>query len=117
MDWRVTKLKAYIDGHAGGVGSSLKHTCEELRLGISPAYLAQLFKRETGLSLKKYAKRERLLIAMERLTNTNDPVKAIATELGYRNPFDFTRAFEEQCGLSPTKFRRADRANRECQSD
>jgi methylphosphotriester-DNA--protein-cysteine methyltransferase len=106
MDWRITELKAYIDQHAGGVDCNLKRACQELRLNISPGYARYLFRREIGLSVKEYAKRERLLMAMERLIDSNVPVKTIAAELGYRRTYDFTRLFKQQYCLSPTKFRK-----------
>jgi Helix-turn-helix domain len=43
--------------------------------------------------------------AIEQLIGTTLPVKVIAAELGYRVPFDFTRAFRKEYGLTPTKFR------------
>jgi AraC-like DNA-binding protein len=49
------------------------------------------------------------MTAIKQLTNTNLPVKAIASELGYRQTFDFARMFKGQCRLSPTRFRKANR--------
>jgi methylphosphotriester-DNA--protein-cysteine methyltransferase len=109
MDWRVAKLIEAIDTRSGATGCNLGRTCQKLKLDISPAYAARLFKRQTGLGVKQYAKKQRLLTAIERLTTTNVPVKAIATDLGYRKTFDFARVFKEQCGLTPTRFRQASR--------
>jgi two-component system, response regulator YesN len=109
MDWRVAKLKAYIDNHAGGVDCSLGRICQKLGLGISAAYAARLFKRNTGMGVREYAKMKRLEIAAERLTSTNVPVKLIAADLGYKTTLDFIRLFTKQHHLSPAKFRLADR--------
>lgn len=57
MDWRVAKLVEAIDTHSGATDWNLERTCQELKLGISPAYAARLFKRHTGLGVKQYAKR------------------------------------------------------------
>ncbi len=43
--------------------------------------------------------------AIEQLIGTTLPIKVIAAELGYRVPFDFTRVFRKEYGLTPTKFR------------
>jgi AraC-like DNA-binding protein len=105
-DSRVAKLTEFIDGHKGGVGWDLEQTCRELKLDISGAYAARLFKRSTGLGIREYAKNKRLSAAAEFVTTTDLSVKAIAAELGYRSPPDFTRSFREQFHLSPTEFRR-----------
>jgi len=108
-DWRVVKLLQWIDRGAGAVDCNLDHICRELNLGISSAYAARLFEFHTGQGVRQYTKKKRLLKAIERLITTNLPVKAIAAELGYQKPFDFTRSFEKQFGLTPTRFRNANR--------
>jgi AraC-like DNA-binding protein len=105
MDWRVSKLKDAIDSNAGGVAWNLKRACQELGLGISPAYAGQLFKRHFGLSVREYAKKLRLQQALERLTRTELPIKVIAGQLGYREASNFTRFFRDQRHQTPTKSR------------
>jgi AraC-like DNA-binding protein len=105
VDWRVCALLQHIDRHTA-IGWDLKHACQELKLDVSAAHAARLFKRCTGLGVREYAKRKRLLMAAERLASTDLPVKVIAVEFGYRKPVDFTRIFKEQYHLSPTEFRK-----------
>ena len=111
MDWRVIKLKAYFDSHGGAVDYQLEQICQSLGLGISAAYAARLFKRDTGMGIREYAKMKRLQIAAVRLASTNLPIKMIAVESGYRKMPDFTRAFTKQHHVGPAQFRRADREN------
>jgi AraC-like DNA-binding protein len=106
MDSRVSRLKASIDSHTGAVGWNLENACRELKLDISSAYAARLFRRETGVGIREYAKQRRLLIAAGRLAATGLPIKRIATELGYRQASAFTRSFKKQYLLNPTRFRR-----------
>lgn len=106
VDQRIAKLTQFIDSHSGCVGWNLEEACRELRLEISGAYAARLFQRSTGLGVREYAKKKRLLAAAELLKTTNLSVKTIAAEFGYRSPPDFTRRFKEQFHLSPTDFRR-----------
>lgn len=106
VDQRIMKLLHFIDSHEGGIGWDLDHACRELRLDISGAYAARLFKRCTGLGVREYSKKKRLLMAAERLTTTDIPIKAIAAEFGYRSLPHFTRRFKEQFRLSPTDFRK-----------
>ncbi len=106
VDRRIMKLLHFIDSNDGSIGWDLDHACRELRLDISGAYAARLFKRCTGLGVRQYAKKKRLLMAAERLTTTDIPIKAIAAEFGYRSLPHFTRRFKEQFRLSPTDFRK-----------
>ena len=106
VDWRIMKLLHFIDDHSGRVGWGLDHACRELRLEISGAYAARLFKRCTGLGVREYAKKKRLLMAAERLKITDLPIKVIAAEFGYQSLPHFTRRFKEQFRLSPTEFRK-----------
>lgn len=106
IDWRVQQLVHHIDNRIGSVEWNLAQACQELKLGISAPHAARLFKRHTGLGIREYAKAKRLLTAAERLIATDLPVKVIATEFGYRRPFDFARRFKAQYHLSPTQFRK-----------
>jgi AraC-like DNA-binding protein len=81
------------------------HICQRFKPGISPAYAARLFQRHTGQSVRKYARKKRLLRAVEQLTETERPIKAIAAELGYRVPSDLARAFRNEYGLTPRGLR------------
>src|ERR1700722_1515713 len=90
-DPRVAKLTGFIDGHDGRVGWDLEHACRELKLDITSAYAARLFKRSTVLGVGEYAKNKRLSAAAELVTTTDLSVKAIAAEFGYRSPPGFAR--------------------------
>jgi AraC-like DNA-binding protein len=106
MDGRIVKLLRFIDSHEGSIGWDLDHACRELNLEISGAYAARLFKHCTGLGVREYAKKKRLLIAAERLKSTDLPVKVIAAEFGYQSLAHFTRRFKERFRLSPREFRK-----------
>src|ERR1700719_3252648 len=75
VDQRIAKLAQYIDSHAGRVEWSLEEACRELKLDISGAYAARLFKCSTGLGVREYAKKKRLSAAAELLKTTDLPVK------------------------------------------
>ena len=64
-DWRIMKLLGFID--CQGVGWDLDRSCRELKLDISGAYAARLFKRCTGLGVREYAKTKRLARASSEL--------------------------------------------------
>jgi AraC-like DNA-binding protein len=104
-DHRMAKLTDYIDSRGGQLGCGVEQVCRELKLDISGAYAARLFKRSVGFGIREYSKRKRLSAAAALLETTEMPVKAIAAELGYRSAPDFTRGFKKQFNLSPTEFR------------
>ena len=105
-DRRIEKLTQFIDSHDGRIGWDLARICQELKLDISGAYAARLFRLSKGLGVREYAKKKRLSAAAGFLKTTDLSVKAIAIEFGYRSPPDFTRRFKEQFHLSPTDFRK-----------
>jgi AraC-like DNA-binding protein len=104
-DWRIAKLLEFIDRQDGSIGWNLQHVCRELRLDVSGAYAARIFKRHIGIGVREYAKKKRLLMAAELLKTTDLPIKVIATELGYKAVPDFTRMFKGHFHSKPTEFR------------
>jgi two-component system response regulator YesN len=102
---RVSKLVEAVNSHSGATDWKMEDACRELKLDISFAYAARLFRRDTGVGVREYAKRRRVIMASECLAATELPIKAIASELGYRQASNFTRFFKKQNILSPTRFR------------
>jgi len=73
----------------------------------SPSHYSVLFKQKTGLSPIEYFIRIKIQRATELLTNSNLIVKEIAWELGYEDPFYFTRIFKKVTGKTPREFKGA----------
>ncbi len=105
-DWRAEKIKEFIDAHSIGDRLSIEKVCEELGLPTSVRQARRLFKTLVGMSFRKYAKNKRLAFAARQLEATEEPVKAIALDIGYRRSAEFTRSFKELFRLSPLEFRR-----------
>lgn len=72
---------------------------------LSPSRLAHLFRAQVGASPMQYLEQQRVRRARELLLMTALPVAAVAEEVGYRNPFYFSRIFRRHTGLSPRAFR------------
>jgi methylphosphotriester-DNA--protein-cysteine methyltransferase len=106
MDGRVKKLKDRIDLDPAKAQGSLSHVCKQLELSLSDRQARRLFKDCAGISMKDYARKRRLVLAARRLQDTDDPIKAIATDTGYRSPQGFDRAFYGVFQLRPAEFRR-----------
>ncbi len=112
-DWRAEKLKEFIDSHSAGDRWSIEKVCKELGLPTSVRQARRLYKALVGMSFRKYAKNKRLAFAARQLEATEEPVKVIALEIGYRRTAEFTRSFKELFRLSPLEFRRI-WSRREC---
>ncbi len=75
------------------------------RSGMSRSVFALKFKASVGTSPMEYLKRWRMLIASDKLTNSNDSVASIALSLGYESQSAFGKAFRRVMGCSPRQFR------------
>jgi AraC-like DNA-binding protein len=111
-DWRVSKVKDFIDKQNGNVGTALDYLCRELDVGITAAHLSRLFRQETGLGIREYSRRLRMDTAARKLESTALPIKHIAADLGYRGPADFFRQFKQQFNVTPCEFRILQRSRR-----
>lgn len=74
-------------------------------LGISQSYCRQLFRKYVGESPKKVHARLRMAAAERLLLTQNLTVKEVATELGFHDPYHFSKAFKKEKGVSPNRFK------------
>lgn len=73
---------------------------------MSGRHFERLFKRETGQSPLRYYRHLRLSKARQRVLYTNDPLREIATSVGYLTPAPMARHYQELFGVSPKDERR-----------
>jgi len=87
-------------------------TLQELaeRAGMSRSTFALKFKERVGKSPMEYLTRWRMLLAGDKLTNSNDPISVIALSLGYESESAFSTAFKRVMGRSPRQYSRGRRA-------
>jgi signal transduction histidine kinase/DNA-binding LacI/PurR family transcriptional regulator/AraC-like DNA-binding protein/CheY-like chemotaxis protein len=74
-------------------------------IDVSEDYLSRVFHRELGLSPWDYLNRYRIYRAKELLQRTNDPIQAIARQVGFKDQAYFSRVFRNLTGVSPSAFR------------
>jgi len=72
---------------------------------LSRSAFAQRFTERVGHTPAAYLSQLRLEIAADYLRNTEDPIKAIAAEVGYSSNAAFTRAFSKRYGVTPKEWR------------
>ena len=76
------------------------------RLNVASGYLAQVTRKQRGLSPKAVIDERILIEAERRLRGTNETVQEIAYALGFSTQANFAKFFKKQKGISPTQFRK-----------
>ena len=62
-----------------------------------------MFSFLAGVSLSEYVRRRRLTLAAFELNNSNTRIIDLAVKYGYNSPDSFTRAFQNQHGITPSE--------------
>lgn len=75
------------------------------KLFVSPNYLGDLLKKETGKSAQEHIQLKVIGLAKEKIFDNDKSISEIAYELGFKHPQHFTRMFKRSVGYSPTEFR------------
>lgn len=85
---------------------SLRSTADLARkLKITPAYLARLFQRYSNTSPHKTLMAIKMAEAASLLVGTGATVSHAAAQVGFSDPYHFSRVFKNCYGIAPTHFR------------
>lgn len=99
------ELKTYVNSNQlkqEGI-PSVKYFAEKVHL--SPNYLSDLLKNETGKNVKDHVNSALIDEAKTRLLSSEDSVSEIAYQLGFNYPHYFTRMFKLHTGHTPNSYR------------
>ena len=73
-------------------------------VGMSRSIFALRFKEAVGATPMEYLTRWRMLLAGDRLKNSDDSISIIALSLGYESESAFGKAFKRIMGCSPKQY-------------
>lgn len=115
---------AYTTGFTPRTAAAVTYIREHLRatltvreiaaaLFVSEGTLTGDFKREVGCPVSRYIDDCVLRSAEEQLLCTDRTVSEIATDCGFCDPFYFSRRFHSVFGISPSRYRRIVRTEKE----
>ena len=76
-----------------------------IEVNLSKQKLQAGFQEMTGLTVHNYILKVRVEKAKQMLADTDQPVKAISSAMGFKRPSHFIFTFKEHTSLTPCEFR------------
>ncbi len=89
-----------------GEGSLPSVKCLAEQLNLSPNYLSDLLKKETGKNASEHIQYHLIEHAKAKLLSTSHSINEIAYNLGFEYPQYFSRLFKKNTGMTPVEFRK-----------
>ena len=83
---------------------SLESVAFKFQLSVS--YLSRFFKEQSGTTFTQYVQDLRMNEVKRLLKETNQPIKDIVVEVGYKDVANFTRKFKKIIGVTPGQYRK-----------
>ena len=74
-------------------------------IGFSRSYFATIFKKKIGISPQEYLIQYRLKQSCHLLLSTGLSIQDIASQIGYDDALNFSKAFKNTYGISPSEYR------------
>ena len=102
-DPRLIDIFAYIKDHLGG---DLSNKVLANVANVSEDYVGQYFKMLTGINPQDYIEYQRMEAAVGLLRTTKKSIRAIGSEVGYKDTAYFCRRFKMMFGIPAGKMRR-----------
>jgi AraC-like DNA-binding protein len=91
---------------AGAPGVRVTVAGAAKKAACSAGYLSSLFRKERGVSLKKYIAAKKMELAAKYLLYSDMTVTETAARLGFPDIYEFSRFVKRQTGKSPAQLRR-----------
>ena len=97
----IKNIKAYISEH---IEYEISIDAMAKFFNYNAIYFGRLFKKETGVTIKEYVNRERILLA-EKLIGGSETIIELSQKVGFNNVTYFNKIFKEYTGLTPMEYR------------
>ncbi len=101
----LSAADAYL-AEAHAVSSSVRASELAVRLSMTPARLATVFRRSVGMNLKSYLRARQIERAKELLRNTDLTPAQVAVRAGFGTARTLYRVFREHDGTTPAEYRK-----------
>ncbi len=98
----ILECCSYIDIH---ITEDLTAESLASRYGYSTYYFTQRFQNETHQKLGQYIRAKRIEYAKQLLSQTTEPISAIAEQLHMCSRTYFTDVFKQETGMTPSEYR------------
>jgi two-component system response regulator YesN len=98
-------IKSAIEFIHSNYSSNITLDCIAKKIYITPGYLSQLFKQETGINFLDFLNQQRIQKAKEYLTSTFLKSYEIADKVGFKDEKYFSQVFKRYTGLTPMQYR------------
>lgn len=108
VPWQLRRIRERINSAALDGYPSIEELAQVC--GISRSHLMRMFKASTGQPLQRFIMLERLNQARLMLADDHLSIKQISAHLGFCNKAHFSNAFRRQEGISPSDFRKLEKA-------
>jgi len=105
---KAEAAKSYLAARLGGP-VLLTEVAREV--GASPFNFARIFQQQTGLPVHRYLTLLRLRASLERLSEAEEDLTALALDLGFSSHSHFTSVFKNEFGVTPSEIRQRSKAN------
>lgn len=103
VDQAIRYMQAHLNRNL-----SLQEMAEQT--GLSPSHFSALFKKKTNNSPVNFFTYLRMQKASTLLENSHLKIKDIARQVGFQDPYHFTRVFTQFTGHAPRSFRALEKA-------
>lgn len=103
-DFYIREALAFIE-----MNSKNAITIEDIakNCNLNRSYFGRIFKEATGKSPQEFLISYRLAKAAISLKTSDEPIRAIASKVGYDNQMHFSRAFKKEYGVTPSEYRKS----------
>jgi AraC family transcriptional activator of pyochelin receptor len=100
----IQKAKSIIDSD---LRSHYSIDLIAMKVNLGKTKLKIGFKLYYTIGLYAYLKKQRMIKAGELIVNTNNTIKQISSDTGFKHPTNFIKAFVSFYGLTPRRYRQS----------